>query len=92
MIPRPVRRKAALIQPQQLIEIPCILANGSSDLVERHEGLKGIIWYYMIAEQEFEVAWQVKKQKPKQKGFGTRQGYEWGQYASLITRIPKAPS
>jgi len=35
------------------------------------------------------VAWQVKKRKPTQKGFGTIQGYEWGQHASLITRIPK---
>ena len=35
-----------LIQPQQLIELPCVHANGTNDLVERNEEIRLITWFY----------------------------------------------
>ena len=35
-----------LIQPQQLIELPCIQANGTYDLVERNEEIRIVTWSY----------------------------------------------
>jgi len=45
-----ISRRLTTIQPQQLIELSCVQAEGTYDLVERNEEIKSIRWSYAMTK------------------------------------------
>ena len=89
------------IEPQQLIELSCIQAEGTYDLVERNEEIRAITLSYTMTKptdgfSEYtkmaEVAWQDKELHKHQQGRFEQVGFTWGEHASLISRVPWAPN
>ena len=78
------RRGLVPIQPQQLIELPCIQATGTYDLVEQNEEINTITWSYEMIKptnglsEETRVAWQRKTQNKNRRGHFEQVGFKWG--------------
>jgi len=89
-----ISRGVTAIQPQKLIELSCVQAEGTYDPVERNEGIRSITWSYTMTKptdgfseyiQTAEVAWQDKKLHKYQQGRFEHVGFTLGQHASLIS-------